>query len=66
VAGGGCWSGWAALLDWAAVRWTRPKRTGGGCKLLLIWLKAELGRKAGRVKVKAYLFLKGTKQMNLK
>jgi hypothetical protein len=61
VAGSGYWAGCATLLRWVAVRWTRPKKTGGGCGLLLTGLKAELGRKAGRVKVKAYLFLKGTK-----
>jgi hypothetical protein len=54
------------LLRWATALQTRSKRIGGGCGLLLTGLEAELGRKAGRVKVKAYLFIKGTKQLNSK
>jgi hypothetical protein len=34
-------AGWAALLCWAATRWTRPKRTGGGYRLLLTGLKLD-------------------------
>jgi hypothetical protein len=56
--------GRVAALGYGALDQVEEDR--GGCGLLLTGLEAELGRKAGRVKVKAYLFIKGTKQLNSK